>query len=377
MPRTKMQELSELGQSLWLDFINRPLLETGKLQKLIESGLRGMTSNPTIFNQSISLTQDYDDKIVKWKEAGKSTFEIYDELTIQDIQEACDIFRSVYESTRKLDGFVSLEINPKLAHDTLASIAEGLRLFERVDRPNVMIKVPATDAGFPVIEELIANAVNVNVTLIFSLKQYERTVESYFRGLKRLLKIKKDLGGVRSVASVFVSRIDTMVDKMLEERATAQSDLRIKLDPLKGQAAVANCRLIYEEFKEQFQSETFKELFQNRANEQRVLWGSTGTKNSNYSDIKYITELIAKPTVNTVPEKTLEAFLDHGILAGALDGDVSQAKAVLQALAQYQIDINQVCAQLLVEGVALFEKSFDELLASIEQKANRLSMTGK
>src|SRR3989344_3304919 len=234
MSKTTLQQLSDLGQSAWLDYIDRPLLETGKLQKLIEQGLRGMTSNPSIFNQAISNSTDYDQKISQLKAAGKSTFEIYDELTIKDIQDACDILLPVYESTKKLDGYVSLEINPQIANNTEASIIEGKRLFIHVDRPHVMIKVQATEAGFPVIEELIASEMNVNVTLIFSLEQYVKTVEAYFRGLKRLDDCDGDMDEVRSVASGFVSRIDTMADKMITDNS------------LQGKAAVANCKLIYE-----------------------------------------------------------------------------------------------------------------------------------
>ena len=377
MAKTKMHELGEFGQSLWLDFISRPLLETGKLKTLIDSGLRGMTSNPTIFNQAISQSKDYDASILKLKEGGKSTFEIYDELTVRDIQQACDIFRPVFDATKKLDGYVSLEINPKIANDAAASIKEGKRLFAKVARPNVMIKVPATDAGFPVIEELIASGINVNVTLIFSLAQYVHTVEAYFEGLKRYSKTNRDLSGIHSVASVFVSRIDTSVDKTLDELIAKNGTLKSSLEALKGRAAVANCRIIFEKFKELFAAGEFKELAKMGANEQRVLWGSTGTKNPNYSDIKYVTELIARPTVNTVPEKTMEAFVDHGTIKEALVEDVARARELVATLKKQGIDVDQVCAKLLLEGVVSFEKAFEELTASIEQKARNLSLSAK
>ena len=374
MARTKLHELSDFGQSLWLDYISRSLLETGKLKNLIDAGLRGMTSNPTIFNQSISESQDYDDKIVQLKEAGRTTFEIYDELTIRDVQEAADFFKPVHEATQGLDGYVSLEINPQLANMVKEQVWEGKRLFKKVNRSNVMIKVPSTKSGFPVIEELLGEGIPVNVTLIFSLTQYQDTVRAFFAGLERLAQKKPDLGQVRSVASVFVSRIDTATDKLLEEKITPESDPVVKslLSKLKGQAAVANSRLIFQEFKTQFEGPRFKSLQQKGAFEQRVLWASTGTKNPQFSDIKYVTELMSRPTVNTVPEKTLNAFLDHGVIQEALNGEARGAENLFDSLAEWGIDIDQICLKLLSDGVAAFEKSFAELLVSIEQKAQKL-----
>src|SRR3989338_7003170 len=354
MSKPTLQQLSDLGQSAWLDYIDRPLLETGKLQKLIDQGLCGMTSNPSIFNQAISNSADYDKKILQGKEAGLSTFEIYDALTIKDIQDACDIFKPTFEATKRLDGYVSLEINPQIANDTEASIREGKRLFIRVDRPNVMIKVPATEAGFPVIEELIASEMNVNVTLIFSLEQYVKTVEAYIRGLKRLDEWDGEMSEVRSVASVFVSRVDTMADKMITDKS------------LQGKAAVANCKLIYEKFQEIFSSKEFKLLAQGGANIQRVLWASTSTKNPDYSDIKYVTELVTKDTVNTIPEPTLNAFLDHGKAAAALTGKAEDARLFLEQLKAHGVDIDSVCAKLLSEGVAAFDKAFVDLSEAIQ-----------
>ncbi len=361
MSKTTLHQLSDLGQSAWLDYIDRPLLETGKLQKLIVQGLAGMTSNPSIFNAAISNSADYDKKIAQLKAAGKSTFEIYDELTIKDIQDACDIFKPTFDATDRLDGYVSLEINPQIANNSEASIIEGKRLFIRVDRPNVMIKVPATEAGFPVIEELIASEMNVNVTLIFSLEQYVKTAEAYMRGLKRLDECDGDMDEVRSVASVFVSRVDTMIDTMLTDKS------------LQGQAAVANCKIIYEKFKELFSSKEFKLLAQGGANIQRVLWGSTSTKNPDYSDIKYVSELIVKDTVNTIPEPTLNAFLDHGKTAEALTGSVDDAKDFLEQLKGHGIDIDSVCAKLLSEGVVAFDKAFVALSEAIDKKAAQLA----
>ena len=368
---SSIQQLADFGQSAWLDYISRSLLDQGKLQALLQQGLRGMTSNPSIFNQSISQSHDYDEKIIQLKNQGKSTFEIYDELTIKDIQDAADAFKNIYEKTKKLDGYVSLEINPLLANTIKEQAAEGARLFKKVNRPNVMIKVPSTPEGFPVIEELISQGINVNVTLIFSLKQYEQTVQAYFQGLTRLAKQQSDLSNVHSVASVFVSRIDTVIDKVLDERIAKTNDAKLK--NLLGKAAVANCRMIYDRWEELFKSAEFKTLEKKGANIQRVLWGSTSTKNPNYPDIKYVTELMAPSTVNTLPENTLMAFLDHGKVKNAFVDDIKQSHETLASLKSSGIDVNDVCAKLLDAGVVAFSEAFESLLKSIEKKAHALS----
>ena len=362
MTKTKLHLISELGQSLWIDNISCSMIASGKLQSLIDQGLRGQTSNPTIFKQAISTSSDYDATIAQLAQAGKSTFEIYDELTIKDVQNAADLFRGVYEATGGLDGYVSLEINPKLGNELDAQLKEGLRLWERLNRPNVMIKVPATKNGLGVVEGLISQGVNVNVTLIFSAEQYQQVVWAYLEGLKHLVKSGGDIRKVHSVASVFVSRVDTSIDKKLDDRAAL----------LKGRAAVSNCEIIYHKFEQSFGGSEFKELKLKGANVQRVLWASTGTKDPSYSDIKYITELIAASTVNTVPDKTLEAVLDHGVAKLAMPGDVAGAQKTIEQLRLLGIDIGMVCNQLLDEGLAAFEKSFEELTASIEEKKKRL-----
>ncbi len=375
MPKTTLQQLGEFGQSIWLDYISKPLVKSGKLQKLIDQGLLGMTSNPSIFNDSIGNLPDYDEAISQLGESGKTPFEIYDALTIKDIQDAADFFLPVYRKTRGLDGHVSLEINPKLAMNTPESITEGKRLFQIVNRPNVMIKVPATDPGFPVITELLSSGINVNVTLIFSLQQYVKTVEAFFAGMEALAKKGKDLSKVHSVASVFVSRIDTVVDKLLDEKILKESNnsTKAKMAALRGQAAVANSKLIFEKFGKKFSSARFKSLFKKKCPSQRVLWGSTGTKNPLYSDIKYVTELIANPTVNTLPEKTINAFLDHGVIEEAFTtGDISDAKDIVRSLNNFKIDVNVICQQLLADGVLAFEKAFDTLLSTIDSKAKTL-----
>ena len=379
MSQTSIQKLADYGQSAWLDYISRPLLESGKLKNLIAQGLRGMTSNPSIFNQAISSGNDYDARIVQLKGKGKSTFDIYDALTIADIQDATDQFKPVYTATKGLDGYVSLEIDPRIAHKTDEQIKEGLRLFKTVGRPNLMIKVPATPEGFKVVEELTANGVNVNTTLIFSPEQYERTVEAYFAGLTRLLKSKGSAHKVHSVASVFVSRIDTLIDDLLvvsmgspQKRADAKD-----LQSLKGQAAVANCRIIFERYHKFVNSPAYETLAARGANMQRVLWGSTSTKNPQYSDIKYVTELIARPTVNTIPEKTLLAFLDHGKVHEAFGASSGDAAKILSRLKSLGIDIDQVCQDLLRDGVKAFEDAFEALLNAIEKKAARLQASNK
>jgi len=373
--KSKMQELAEYGQSIWLDYIDRPLLETGKLAAMIENGLRGMTSNPSIFNNAIGSSSDYDEKIRELKGTGKSTFEIYDELTIKDIQDAADQFLGVYKSTDGLDGFVSLEIDPQIAHKADEQIVEGLRLHKKVNRPNVMIKVPSTEAGMPVIEELISKGVSVNATLIFSLEQYEQVAMAYYRGLLKRSEEALDLSSIRSVASIFVSRIDAVVDKLIDERLKVETDEEKKeqLNSLKGRAAVANSKIIFEKWKEIIESNTVKALAGKNSNVQRVLWASTGTKNPDYSDVKYVTELISSPTVNTLPEKTLNAFLDHGHIEDAFVNDVKEAFKYFESLRTFDIDIDDVCRDLLDNGVSAFDDAFKALTASIEKKAAELS----
>ena len=377
MPTTtqsKLEQLADLGQSIWLDNISRPLIETGKLQAMIDNGLRGLTSNPSIFNQSISSTTDYDAKILELKKQGKSTFEIYDELTVKDIQDAADIFKPVFEKTQRLDGYVSLEINPLLANEIQSQIDEGVRLFKKVNRANVMIKVPATEAGLKVFEKLTAQGINVNVTLIFSEFQYVKTVWAYIAGLERLAETTSDLSHVHSVASVFVSRVDTNIDKKLMHLFnTVKSHVtQGQIPQMLGRAAVANCRLIHERCKKLFGMDDFKKLQAKKANLQRVLWGSTSCKNPQYSDIKYVSELIAPNTVNTLPEKTINAFLDHGEVKLAFTDDPFKADQVIRKLKEFDAYVIEACEELLIDGVKAFDEAFESLLASIEKKAQEL-----
>jgi transaldolase len=366
MAKTPVKQLGEVGQSVWLDYISRSLLKRGRLKKLIGLGITGMTSNPTIFDKAINSGSDYNNQIQELQGQGKSTFEIYDDITVKDIQDAADIFRPTYNKTKGLDGYVSLEINPKLAYNTQETIEEGKRLAAKVNRPNVMFKVPATDAGYEAIAALLAERINVNVTLIFSLEQYKKTADAYLKGIKGLLQNKGDARSIRSVASVFVSRVDTAVDKLLDQFQEEDAA------SLKGKGAVANSNLIYRAYTEIFSGNEFKEMEKQGASVQRVLWGSTGTKNSAYSDIKYVAELIARDTVNTVPENTLEAFLDHGIVQETITADADEAQGIIDSLQGLGIDINDVCAKLLEDGVVAFEQSFDSLLNAIEKKTQSM-----
>lgn len=372
MTKTVANELAEFGQSIWLDNINRAMINNGKLKEMVGLGLRGMTSNPTIFDKAISVSADYDEKILELHQEGKSTFEIYDCLTVRDVQDAADILKAVYQETDGLDGYVSLEVSPELAFDTQKTVEEAKRLHKKAKRANVMFKVPATKEGFKAIEELTACGINVNVTLIFSLEQYSDTAQFYLRGIKRFIENKGDCRRVRSVASVFVSRIDTIVDGLLEEKIVKGKDRQknAELSLLKGKAAVANSGLIYRKYLDIFSSGEFKKLKDKGANIQRVLWGSTSTKSPGYSDIKYVSELIAKGTVNTMPENTWEAFLGHGKVKEALSADIEDARKVIDGLKDFDVDIGVVCAKLLRDGVAAFQESFESLLHSIEEKAN-------
>jgi transaldolase len=362
--KTTIEQLGELRQSIWLDYISRSLLRSGRLNELIRMGVTGMTSNPTIFDQAINSGNEYDEQIRELKKAGKSVFEIYDDITIKDIQAAADMFKPIYERTKGLDGYVSLEINPQLAYKTEETIEEGKRLAKKVNRPNAMFKVPATEAGYEAIQALLAAGSNVNVTLIFSLGQYQKTAAAYLAGIKALLKNKGAARQVRSVASVFVSRIDTAVDALLDKLPDAKAAAS-----LKGKAATANSNMIYCTYANIFAGDEFKRLEKQGATVQRVLWGSTGTKNPAYNDIKYVAELIGKDTVNTVPEKTLEAFLDHGVVKESCTADADEPQQVIKALQKLGIDIDDICAHLLTDGVVAFEKSFLSLLAAIEKKA--------
>ncbi|GAB4533196.1 MAG: bifunctional transaldolase/phosoglucose isomerase [Anaerolineae bacterium] len=363
---TKLHDLIDLGQSVWLDYIRRSFTDSGKLQALIDQGVRGVTSNPTIFEKAIAGSTDYDEAMRRLVDAGRPVEEIYETLVLDDIAQAADLMRPIYDETGGADGFVSLEVSPALAHNTAGTIAEARRLFTTLGRPNVMIKVPATPAGIPAIEALIGEGININVTLIFSLAHYQAVVEAYIAGLEKLAAQGGDVSRVASVASLFVSRVDTAVDRALEEIGTDQAL------SLRGKIAIANTKVIYAYFCEAFSGPRWEKLAAQGARVQRPLWASTGTKNPHYSDTLYVDSLIGPHTVNTLPPATLEAFMDHGTVAPTLEAGLEEARARLTALAGSGVDLDAITQKLQDDGVASFASSFESLLASIAEKRDRL-----
>lgn len=356
---TTIHTAQTFGQSIWLDNIRRALLTTGGLAKLIEKGVTGVTSNPTIFEKAIAGSADYDQAIIPLAQAGKSPLEIYETLAFEDIRRAADLLRPIYDNTNGRDGFISLEVNPALANDTAGTVAEARRLFKTLARPNVMIKVPATPAGIPAIETLISDGINVNVTLIFSVEQYRAVALAYLAGLEKFTQNGGDPAKVSSVASFFVSRVDTALDPILAQQGHAE---------LQGKIAIANARAAYGAFLELFSGERWQKLQQQGAYPQRPLWASTGTKNPLYSNTLYVDNLIGKDTVNTVPPETLIAFLDHGRVEETLTSRLAQAQAELQQLAALGLDLKTVTDKLLDDAVSAFSRSFESLTASIAQK---------
>ena len=361
-----LKELQEQGQSVWLDYIRRNLFHTGELKRLVEEdGVRGVTSNPTIFEKAIDGSTDYDDALrgLLAQDPKTDVGSLYERLAIEDIQMAADVLRAVYDETGGADGYVSFEVSPHLAHDTQATISEAKRLRAAVDRPNVMIKVPATPEGIPAIDELIAAGVNVNITLMFSMSHYEAVARAYIRGLERCA----DPAKVASVASFFVSRVDTMVDRALETLGMAQAQAKTLL----GKIAIANSKMVYQRFLQIFHGEGFVALRQRGARVQRPLWASTGTKNPAYSDVLYVENLIGAETVNTLPPETLNAFKDHGTVPGETVRDsLDAAAAALGRLKALGIDLDAITERLQQDGVAAFAASFDQLLAALEKKRN-------
>jgi transaldolase len=363
--------LQTYGQSVWLDYIQRHLITSGELQRLIaEDGLRGMTSNPAIFEKAITGGTDYADVLNSLANQPLNTTALYEWLAIRDIQDAADILHPVYEQTQRGDGYVSLEVSPHLAHDTEGTIQEARRLWQEVGRPNIMIKVPATPAGLPAIERLISEAINVNVTLLFSQAVYEDVAQAYISGMQRLAAQGGDVSGVASVASFFISRIDTAVDAQLTTRlktaTTAQE--RTLLRSLMGKVAIANGKLTYQRYKTIFRGSVWEALAARGAHKQRVLWASTSTKNPRYRDVLYVEELIGPDTVNTMPPATLEAFRDHGRPRASLEEDVDEARDTMEVLESLGISMTTITAQLVDEGVRLFAEPFDKLLEALSYR---------
>jgi transaldolase len=369
MTHTKLHALADVGQSVWLDYIQRSLITSGGLQAYIDKGLRGITSNPSLFEEAIANSPDYDEQIQELALQEKSAQEIYEELTVEDARRAADVLRPVFDETDGGDGFFSLEVNPHLAHDTHGTINEAIRLFALVNRHNVMIKVPATQEGVLAFQELIEEGININVTLMFSLSQYDAIAEAYLAAMEARAANVYNLEQIASVASIFVSRLDTKVDKMLDAFVTP------KAEALKGKIGIANAKIAYQHFKEYFQSDRWKRLADKGGRLQRVLYGSTGTKNPNYSDVMYVENLIGPKTVDTIPPKTLEAFLDHGSIALTLETRLDEAREQLNSLAGLGINLSDVTQELLDEGVENFIKPYDSLMKTITEKKATLMNT--
>lgn len=371
---TKLHELFELGgQSPWIDDLKRSYLTAGGLSELIEAGIRGMTSNPTIMAKSIQAGTDYDQAFAELIGAGSSVQDAYWSLVVEDVNGALALLRPLYDASEGGDGFVSLEVAPMVAHDTKATIAMAKSLHARIEQPNLFVKIPATKEGVPAIEEMIAAGRSINVTLIFSLDRYEAVIDAYLSGLERYVSTGGDPSSVASVASFFVSRVDTEVDKRLEAIAQANvgSPRAKRALELRGKAAIAQAKLAYELFERRFAEPRFVAL--KAANVQRPLWASTSTKNPAYPDLYYVEHLIGPRSVDTMPDATVEAFLDHGKVEARIGEDLGQARADIAALEELGVELHQVTDQLEQEGVASFASSFDELLEALGQKASALS----
>jgi transaldolase/glucose-6-phosphate isomerase len=357
-----LQLLAAHGQSVWLDYIRRDLIESGELARLVrEDGLRGITSNPSIFEKAIAGSRDYDRLLEAVLRETRDPVAVYERLAVRDIQDAADALRGVHEATGGRDGFVSLEVSPHLAHDTAGTVAEARQLWRAVMRPNAMIKVPGTPAGVPAFGQLIGEGINVNVTLLFSRDAYRRVAEAYIAAIEGRAAHHRDFGRIASVASFFVSRIDTAVDRLLGEMGARGKGLL-------GKAAIANARLAYQTYLELFGTPRWKALAAKGAQPQRVLWASTSTKNPAYRDVLYVEELVGADTVNTLPPATLEAFRDHGRARPSLTEDVAGARASMAELAALGISMEGLTAKLLDEGVQLFADSYDQLLAAIGER---------
>lgn len=362
-------ELQRFGQSVWYDNMRRGLITSGALQALIDDdGLRGMTSNPAIFEKAISGSADYAGVLRSLGGQGLSPLQIYERIAVEDIQWAADLLLPVYEATEGRDGYISLEVSPHLAHDTEGTVEEALRLAGDVARPNLMIKVPGTSAGVPAVERLIGEGINVNITLLFALENYIEVAEAYMAGLEALDAKGGDIAAVASVASFFISRIDAKVDAEIEAKLQDSPGLA----GLQGKVAIANAKLTYARYKELSATPRWQALAAKGARTQRLLWASTGTKNPEYSDVLYVEELIGADTVNTLPEATFKAFRDHGRLRASLEEDVDGAEATLAALAEAGISLDEITAQLQEDAVRLFVEPFDKLLGAIKDQCQNI-----
>ncbi len=369
----RLQHLHKLGQSIWLDFIERSMIQSGKLKALAEAGVTGVTSNPTIFQQAIAKSDAYNADLRQLALTETAAKTIFEKLAIADIQAAADVMRPVYDANQRHDGFVSLEVAPDLAFDTAATITEARRLHAAVARPNLMVKVPATQAGIPAIRQLIADGININVTLIFSLERYAAVKEAFIAGLEERLSAGLPIDAIASVASFFISRVDVNIDAQLEKLAAQQPDQAAHYKALQGKAAVANAKLAYAQFEEKFAGARWERLATAGARAQRPLWASTSTKNPAYPDLIYVEPLMGAHTVNTMPPQTLEALQDHGAVALTVTQGVDAARQALADLAAAGIDMDAVTTELEMDGVKKFADSFVDLLAVIEARSKVLA----
>jgi transaldolase len=362
--------LQSYGQSIWMDFIKRGMISSGELQRIIQDdGISGVTSNPSIFDKAIADSHDYDDTISSLTHAGRTVDEIYQALTVEDIQKTADLLRPVYDHLDGKDGFASLEVSPNLAHDTAGTIEQARILWKNVNRPNLMVKVPGTPEGIPAIQQLLGEGININITLLFGLPRYQEVIEAFLSGLETLSAKGKSLERIASVASFFLSRIDVLIDPILEQKiqkGNAQADLAARLH---GQVAIASAKMAYQIYKDVFTGKRFERLAQKGARVQRLLWASTSTKNPAYTDVKYVEALIGSQTINTLPLETIRAYSDHGRpLKDTLENDLPGARQILGDLTKVGINLGSVTQQLEDEGVAKFNKAFEDLMLSIKNK---------
>ncbi len=373
MSATPIQKLGNLGQSVWIDQISREMITSGELERLRDAGVTGLTSNPTIFQKAIDAGSDYDDALLALAEKGLGPEEIFESVALEDIRAACDLMRPVYDAKGGADGFVSFEVSPQLAHKTVETVSEAKRLWASIDRPNVMIKVPGTPEGIPAFRSLIAEGLNINVTLLFAVDPYVQVANAYIEGLEAYEKAGGDVSTTASVASFFVSRVDTATDSALQKLIDGRQSV---LEDLLGRAAVANARIAYSRYQDIFKSSRFEALKKKGANEQRCLWASTSTKNPAYSDVLYVEELIAPNTVNTMPSDTVEAWNDHGDARLTLESGIDGAQAIIDRIESAGISFKGITDQLTVDGVKSFADSFDLLLANVGEKSARLTAAG-
>ena len=379
MPKNSLRELHRAGQSIWLDSIDRGMLKDGELERRIrDEALTGMTSNPTIFQKALASGNDYDEQLTTGADEGLSSWDLFERVETTDVRDACDLFAGVFSSTRGADGYVSIEVSPGVSDSVEDTVEEASRLWQTVDRPNVMVKVPGTEEGAKAVRRLIASGINVNITLLFGLAAHERVIEAYLGGLEDRLKANQPIDGLASVASFFVSRVDTEIDKRLDAlaaKATPAEQERLRM--LKGRSAIANAKLAYRLFRQKFSGPRWEALAANGARLQRPLWASTSTKNPEYRDVMYVEELIGPDTVDTMPPATIEAFADHGVVERTVDRKVAAAEGLLKEIEAAGISLRDVTDKLLVDGIASFQKSFDELIAGLESKVGSLAPGGK